>query len=110
MTTANVKAKAMLRAVAVVRGRRRMAMMMKTRRRKKKAGEEEKEAGKGRRFPCLTQMGTSVMVLVLVQGLLVAVHAAGRKLLKSRGVGHYWDMVENADSFLSSSASFGDGF
>jgi hypothetical protein len=37
-------------------------------------------------------------------------HAAGRKLLKSRGVGHYWDMVENADSFLSSSASFGDDF
>ena len=31
--------------------------------------------------------------------------AAARKLMKSKGVGHYWDMVESADSILASSAA-----
>jgi hypothetical protein len=29
--------------------------------------------------------------------------SAARKLLKSKGVGHYWDMIENADAILKSS-------
>lgn len=31
--------------------------------------------------------------------------AAARKLMKAKGVGHYWDMVENADAILASSAA-----
>jgi hypothetical protein len=30
--------------------------------------------------------------------------AAARKLLKAKGVGHYWDMVEQADSALAAAA------
>lgn len=31
--------------------------------------------------------------------------AAARKMMKSRGVGHFWDMLEGADSLLASAAA-----
>lgn len=33
-----------------------------------------------------------------------ATAAAARKLLKAKGVGHYWDMVEHADSAIAAAA------